>query len=86
MSGRAADGVLDCVVVGAGPAGLAAAATLRDAGRTFVVLEARDRIGGRAHTVRLSSGQVAERGAEYLSSTASSSGLPCPPSTGPRRG
>jgi monoamine oxidase len=66
MSGRAADDGLDCVVVGAGAAGLAAAATLREAGRTFVILEARDRIGGRAHTVRLSSGQAAERGAEYL--------------------
>src|SRR5262245_65266078 len=66
MSARAAKEVLDCLVVGAGAAGLAAASTLREAGRTFVVLEARDRIGGRAHTVRLSNGQVAERGAEYL--------------------
>ena len=66
MSGRPANGVLDCVVVGAGAAGLAAAATLHEAGRTFVVLEARDRIGGRAHTVRLSNGQAAERGGEYL--------------------
>ena len=66
MSGRVAGTLLDCVVVGAGAAGLAAAATLREAGRTFVVLEARDRLGGRAHTVRLSGGQAAERGAEYL--------------------
>jgi monoamine oxidase len=66
MKGRVAGNLLDCIVVGAGAAGLAAAATLRDAGRTFVVLEARDRIGGRAHTVRLSGGQAAERGAEYL--------------------
>ena len=54
------------MIVGAGAAGLAAAATLHDAGRSFVVLEARDRIGGRAHSVRLSGGQAAERGAEYL--------------------
>jgi monoamine oxidase len=66
MSRRGAEDVLDCVVVGAGAAGLAAAATLHDAGRSFVVLEARDRIGGRAHSVRLSDGQAAERGAEYL--------------------
>ena len=66
MSREAADDFLDCVVLGAGAAGLAAATTLWEAGRTFVVLEARDRIGGRAHTVRLSSGQAAERGAEYL--------------------
>jgi monoamine oxidase len=63
---RAAEDVLDCVIVGAGAAGLAAATTLGEAGRTFVVLEARDRIGGRAHTVRLSGGQAAERGAEYI--------------------
>ena len=37
-------------MVGAGAAGLAAAKTLRRAGRSFVVLEARDRIGGRAYT------------------------------------
>ena len=41
---------VDVVVVGAGSAGLAAAKTLRDAGLTFTVLEAMDRIGGRAFT------------------------------------
>lgn len=39
-------------VIGAGAAGLRAAATLRDRGFTVVVLEARDRIGGRIATVR----------------------------------
>lgn len=38
------------VVVGAGAAGLAAAAELRTAGFAPVVLDARDRVGGRAHT------------------------------------
>jgi monoamine oxidase len=66
VTSRAASNVLDCVVVGAGAAGLAAAAILHEAGRTFIILEARDRIGGRAHSVRLSGGQAAERGAEYL--------------------
>ncbi len=42
------------VVVGAGIAGLAAASRLRRAGIACVVLEARDRIGGRLHTVDLS--------------------------------
>ncbi len=41
------------VVVGAGIAGLAAASWLCGAGITCVVLEARDRIGGRLHTVEL---------------------------------
>src|SRR5262245_13865193 len=39
------------VVVGAGIAGLAAASRLRQAGIDAVVLEARDRVGGRLHTV-----------------------------------
>jgi len=41
------------VVIGAGIAGLAAASRLRRAGIECVVLEARDRIGGRLHTIDL---------------------------------
>ncbi len=41
------------VIVGAGIAGLAAASALRRAGIPHVVLEARDRIGGRLHTIDL---------------------------------
>ncbi|MGD9924921.1 MAG: flavin monoamine oxidase family protein [Pseudorhodoplanes sp.] len=40
----------DVIVVGAGAAGIAAARTLRDAGRRVTVLEARPRLGGRAFT------------------------------------
>ena len=39
-----------CVVIGAGLAGLAAARALVDNGRSVVVLEGRDRLGGRAFT------------------------------------
>ncbi len=40
----------DVVVIGAGAAGLAAAARLTEAGRSVLVLEARDRVGGRIDT------------------------------------
>jgi monoamine oxidase len=43
---------IDGVVIGAGAAGIAAARHLADLGLSVVVLEARGRIGGRAHTVR----------------------------------
>ena len=42
----------DVAIVGAGAAGLAAAAVLRAAGRRCILIEAGGRIGGRAHTVR----------------------------------
>ena len=52
-------------VVGAGFAGLAAADALTAAGHDVVVLEARDRVGGRVHSVPFASGLV-ERGAEFV--------------------
>ncbi|MEA2736101.1 MAG: hypothetical protein QOE14_2552, partial [Humisphaera sp.] len=42
----------DVVVIGAGAAGLAAAQKLTQAGRRVLVIEARNRIGGRISTVR----------------------------------
>jgi monoamine oxidase len=53
-------------VVGAGFAGLAAAWALRQAGAEVVVLEARDRVGGRVRSQRLANGAVAELGAEFI--------------------
>ncbi|HVJ25412.1 MAG TPA: FAD-dependent oxidoreductase, partial [Burkholderiales bacterium] len=41
---------VDVLVVGAGAAGLAAAAELTRAGRSVLIVEARDRIGGRCYT------------------------------------
>jgi monoamine oxidase len=53
-------------VVGAGLAGLTAACELRRAGAEVVVLEARDRVGGRVWSRRLENGAVVEMGAEFL--------------------
>src|SRR4051812_29326006 len=59
----------DVVVVGAGFAGLTAARAVRRAGQSVVVLEARDRVGGRALKRRLGQGLVAERGATFAGPT-----------------
>ena len=42
--------IYDAVVIGAGAAGIAAASSLRENGLTVLVLEARDRVGGRVHS------------------------------------
>ncbi|KAF5010055.1 hypothetical protein FDECE_3773 [Fusarium decemcellulare] len=43
--------IIDIVIVGAGLSGLQAALDLHQAGRPFLVLEARDRVGGKTHSV-----------------------------------
>lgn len=57
--------VLDAVIVGAGAAGLSAAGALARAGKTFIVLEARARPGGRILTQRVA-GVPVELGAEFV--------------------
>jgi monoamine oxidase len=54
------------VVVGAGFAGLAAADALAAGGAEVRVFEARDRVGGRVHSLRLENGAVIELGAEFI--------------------
>lgn len=54
------------VVAGAGLAGLAAADALATAGHEPVVLEARDRVGGRVHSLALDNGAIVEMGAEFI--------------------
>jgi monoamine oxidase len=53
-------------VVGAGLAGLTAAEALLRGGREVVVLEARERVGGRVWSRSLDNGAVVEMGAEFI--------------------
>jgi len=59
----------DVVVVGAGLAGLSAARAIAAAGRSVVVLEARDRVGGRTWNRPVTGGSYIDAGAEFVGPT-----------------
>jgi monoamine oxidase len=59
----------DVAVVGAGFAGLTAARELTAAGRSVVVLEARDRVGGRVLSQEIGDGNVVEMGGQWIGPT-----------------
>lgn len=58
--------VADVLVLGAGMAGIAAARELRQLGATVIVIEARDRIGGRIHTESARFGVPVDLGAAWI--------------------
>jgi monoamine oxidase len=66
---RAATRSVDVVVVGAGFAGLTAALRLMQNGRSVLVLEARNRVGGRALNRPIGGGEISERGATFVGPT-----------------
>jgi monoamine oxidase len=65
---RSRSAPLDAIVVGAGAAGLVAASELARAGLAVRVVEARDRVGGRAWTERETLGLPIDRGCAWLHS------------------
>ena len=59
---------IDIAIIGAGAAGLGAAHALQGRGVSCIVLEARDRIGGRAHTIMASPDVTFDLGCGWLHS------------------
>ncbi len=60
---------VDVVVVGAGFSGLAAARLIAAEGKSVVVLEARDRVGGKVFNQPIDHGEITEAGATYIGPT-----------------
>ncbi|MCU0356821.1 MAG: flavin monoamine oxidase family protein [Cyclobacteriaceae bacterium] len=59
----------DCIIIGGGFSGLAAARSLHKAGKSFVLLEARDRVGGRTHTRYFDDGKYVDIGGQWIGPT-----------------
>jgi monoamine oxidase len=59
---------IDIAIVGAGAAGLGAARALQNSGLSTIVLEARDRVGGRGHTIMAAPDIVFDIGCGWLHS------------------
>ncbi len=53
----------DIIIIGAGYAGVSAGKKLNEANKEFLILESRDRIGGRVYTSKSSKGYKVDLGA-----------------------
>ncbi len=58
--------VYDCIIVGAGLSGLIAARNLHRSGQNILLIEARDRLGGRMYGRTLESGQWIDLGGQWV--------------------
>lgn len=62
--------VVDTLIIGAGLSGLQAALDLHAAGKRLILLEARDRIGGKTHSYDRADGKgIQELGAAWVNDT-----------------
>jgi monoamine oxidase len=59
---------VDVAIIGAGAAGLGAAHALQNSGLSSIVLEARDRVGGRAYTIQAAPDVIFDLGCGWLHS------------------
>src|ERR1700716_1665876 len=59
---------VDVAIIGAGAAGLGAARALENSGLSVIVLEARMRVGGRAHTIMAAPDIIFDAGCGWLHS------------------
>ncbi|KAH7354854.1 putative amine oxidase [Rhexocercosporidium sp. MPI-PUGE-AT-0058] len=60
---------VDVVIVGAGLSGLSAAVALHEAGLTVMVLEAKDRVGGKTYSISNGEKGIVELGAAWINDT-----------------
>src|SRR5690349_3886684 len=67
---------VDVAIIGAGAAGLGAANALKDSGLAGIVLEARGRVGGRAHTIKAAPDVIFDVGCGWLHSANANSFVP----------
>jgi len=67
---------VDVAIIGAGAAGLGAARALANSGLSLIVLEARDRVGGRGHTIMASPDITFDVGCGWLHSADKNSFVP----------
>ncbi|GAB4471708.1 MAG: flavin monoamine oxidase family protein [Thermoflexibacter sp.] len=61
--------LLDVIVIGAGYAGLTATRLLKETGKTVLLLEARERVGGRVHTHYIDNQLYVDLGGQWIGPT-----------------
>ena len=61
--------LLDTIIIGGGFSGIAAARILHKANKKFLLLEARERLGGRTHTKYFPDGKYVDLGGQWIGPT-----------------